>query len=649
MPDPDKAHADFDSLARDVEAWDGSAESASILRQRLRDLIPLGRAPGSAAEAVLSLLRDRLPKAGKGKGEGPLADIPVRLETFSTTWKVDAGVWAAPFLGDSAAGPWPYEDCWNISDEDGAKWARLLGRHALVDEAVKRLLLVFFLHRRRPIWLPASEGLACALRRDGPLRDLISPMWERYFPRLPKGRIPGPGWVSTEVRTKLWPAKDEKKAEEKRKGKGPGKGEEKEANGEPGGTWEDEREHAAHVGRHLVHLASCFEATRRDGETTPFTGFSAEWLASIRLRVGEPGKEKEADRTDASILLLCFEALVQNDRTAGSVLPVIPDRVSETGANEQTDEALRALARALEAREAGEAGTTALGAVLERLRKPAWRTEPDWKKRADALWGWLETAAWFRERGDAGSTDRMRELAPEAERSLDLALGGAFPGDAEDPVPVILPTLSTVLDGDVFLTVSPAARALSLVESVLFLGRRELSGLPWRSLVARAAGRDSARLESDVTVGEAGEVRIALLPHVREAAPALLLRDRRLTPAETLSLASEKNGYVAGQVAVQVERQLREAVATGGRIERPTREHQIALLWRLLQRNPPNETFSQLKVMLRGLPRSLGGPPSPLTAVVGAVLELDSLRDRMDTGLLGRDGGGRDVQLVAKA
>src|SRR5262249_29707980 len=124
----------------------------------------------------------------------------------------------------------------------------------------------------------------------------------------------------------------------------------------------------------------------------------------------------------------------------------------------------------------------------------------------------------------------------------------------------------------------------------------------WGALVKRAG--------SDLTpqTGTAAEVArsdLAVVCSGRNYSARVLLGDVRFAEKVVLHLAACQDGFVARQVAVEMERLLREAVQPlTSEDEDPSepsmREAQATLLWRLLQRNPPSVTFRELYRVLRG-------------------------------------------------
>ena len=165
------------------------------------------------------------------------------------------------------------------------------------------------------------------------------------------------------------------------------------------------------------------------------------------------------------------------------MLAALAARADEAAADEMAEAVLRDLATSL--RDDASAAAASAG-LASRLRAPRWKTRKH-AKRLDALWSWLETAAWFHARGDAAAIAAMGADAAEAGPALRLKLDGILPDGLSDPVAAVLPRLRAVLSADIFDTTADGERTARLAELLLLLDHPQVAELPWARLVARAA------------------------------------------------------------------------------------------------------------------------------------------------------------------
>jgi hypothetical protein len=477
----------------------------------------------------------------------------------------------APFIGDPELGSWAFHDPLLISDEDAVAWLPIVGRHAPPDENVRRFVRVMFRARPRTVWVPASRAFAELARRDDAAREALKKEWGACFPEgLP------PAWKDT-LRGHL--------------PKTPDAGID------------------AHRPRHLLHAVASWVAL--GGDTALLPGYSVEKFSSMKL---------PKDDADASALLLAWKALIGGEGTRPKVLPLLRDRLEEVKADEMSDQVLRDIADGLRS---DPSASAALAALESRLRKPLW-TKRSGAKQLDTLWSWLETARWFHSRGDSASVREMEANAGESSAAFRLIVEDALPGGAPHPVDALLPRLSVLLDPHVAATTAERSRNAALAELFLLLQSPAVAEFPWKSLVARAVGRDAADRMQDGPVKDVARADIALAMQPGVDIPALLLRDAVLPEKAVVRLASTVNGFVARQVAVQLERLLREA-GTG--------TPQVRLLWSVLRNDPHDSLFEQLLDILRGEP----GKPTRLHEMVAALRDLHEQRVRIRSGKGGRE------------
>lgn len=523
-----EGHSSLEALVAQVESWDGSLDSAKSLRSRVRNLPDPRRKPNGPAErAIFTARSGYLNRSGVGRPEKLAADLELARRV-------------GPFVGDPDLGPWPFHDAVRISDEDAVAWLPIVGRFAAADEHSRDFVEVMFRTRRRATWMPASLAFAAMAMRDEAMRGRLSAAFRESFPsglppKWPQGRL-----VSGSARA--------------------------------GEKVED----PVHEARHALHAACAYLAA--GGDPKDAGGLSAEKLSSMPLPAG--------DQSDASAVLWALCALAGGESTTLPVLEHLPARAKEAAADEMQEDALRAICDLLASRpEAAEARAV----VVQRLTEPRW-TKAAGLRRLDALWSWLETAAWLHSHGEEAALSALREGAGEGAPALALRLSGTLPDGHADPVEATLPRIRALLDPDVRATTDPSRLCLLLAELLVLMRDPRVGGAPWVALLRRAMG-PGAKPAAEGAAAEAARADLALALASSDEAVAVLLRESRFEPQVVMGLASSQNGFVARQVAVQMERLLRQASAG---------EPQLRLLWQLLQRDPPGVTFLALKTNLRG-------------------------------------------------
>lgn len=617
---------DFSALARDIEAWDGSPSTATDLRRRVASIKAVDR-PNSAAERNLEVVRKAYERRAALRVEritGTDADGSPRARYF------------APFVGDPALGPWPFEDG-NIRDATAALWLSVLGT-AAPGAAVRRFVTEMLRARSRLLWVPASRCLAeLALRDEECRRNLV----EGLAAALPHG-IPS-----------RWPG-----AKRDRGGALPDA-----PKGSPG-LANDGR----HSTRHLLHLACCYL-----GRGGRLANFDAAQFMKLTL---------PAEPADSSVVLLSLLELLgppgsshaSDWRTA--VIDALPARLSEVPRgkeDEQHHEAVRELAARL---------ADAPDGVAVRSAAMSWLAAASWKDAAgldqlNLLWAWLENARFAAERADEATVAAMRTNAGPASRALAQALGAQ---EATTPLPERLVELVAIFNDDVRETTSLRSQYIAAVEILLLGQLPEIAPLPWRAIVRRGAGDKAAteRLEGCVRDVAMADIVVQFSP-TDGGESITMLRRVELPERVVLGLAARNNGFLARQVALQIERMIRGGerlrtslerrraeASTGGeqaleadeQIRRELaslapraldlaadfadvspqelhdiisggildgRENRVRLLWSLLQQNPHGDLFGELRRMLRG------PSDSRLHSLVGAIAEMDALHREKTT------------------
>lgn len=464
-----------------------------------------------------------------------------------------------PFLGDPRLGAWPFQDPLTISDDDAARWLPLLGEWAVVDDSIRAFVSTFFRNRRRPIWVPAADALAVLAGRDADSMTTLQAHWSICFP----------AGLPSRLHDSLAPKNRE--------------------------AFGADKDNAAHLARHTLYAVSAYVA--RTGRAEPFKGFDPERLAGMQIPRG----------ADASVVLLSLKALLSGSATRGVVIPYLGHRASETKADAQSDDVMREMADLL--REDPECAP-AVREIEEHLARPGWRDVSD-DERIDALWSWLQTGAWFQEAGNLGALMTMRENAGEAATALSARLRDIQEPGPKDPVEDLVKNLRMILDETIYDTTPPVPRSCALAELLLALEEREVADLPWNRLLTRAYPLCTVDSHLSGPVRSVARADLALWMTERGTPPAVLLRDEAMPVEVALGLAASNNGKVAIQVAVQMERLLRESTSA---------RSQVKLLWALLMRNPPGEVFKQLGTILRGT-------GTPLHEVTQALARFDAVRE----------------------
>ena len=343
-----------------------------------------------------------------------------------------------------------------------------------------------------------------------------------------------------------------------------------------------------HRARHVLAAAAAFV-----GGGGKLEGFTVEAV----LKGAAP-----SGASDGSAFLITVRILLER----GAVEPVqmwLKKHLPATP-DDQAEDELREIVELLGDRESAAAVEAQLVA-------------PKWKKRngaeaADALWSWLATAVWMaaRRRDLAG----LHSMAGVAARALAMRLGEEVPEVEADPAAALAETIRALRDPIVWTTATAMRKAVLLVEARCLMERPDLAKVSLDAVMRRSGAPPGW----SGTVGEAGLAALPLLLSRQEIRPpAMLLRSVALEKPAVLELARDRNGFVAKQVAVQVERLLRGTDDVG----------KVTLLWSLLLADPQDEVFAELEDVLRG-------DGTPLHALVAALRALDGARDKPGTKIL---------------
>lgn len=615
----------FLELAQRIRAWDGDLESAEHLREQLRGLQAGGPLQSDEARAI-SRVSDRARKGAKSADRARRArsDLPGLLNKGGLTARA-----AAVLVGDPKLGPWPYEAWDRIEESEGRQWLHRIVEHRVaVDPAIRDLTTALFRARRRVTWMESARALASLATRDAELLEYALTTWQCAFPEGLPNAWCGP--LDPDASHRL---------------------------GHDG----------VHLVRHALYLASLMVSA---GLEVP--GLDIGELARMPL---------PADPSDQSIVLFALLPHLTGE-LRGQLLPLLSARAPELLGRALPEGAGRHLLDHL-----GDAADAAGARLAWRaaLIQARWRA-PDGDTR-DGLWAWTHTATWFKARGDQAAVEAMLGVAGPGAAAVRIALGE---GDATDLSATAADRLRDLLDPCRALALPLERRGPAYAEALGLLGSPALAEVHWPSLVARALGPEAANTTLEGTVGEVGFAGLGLLmsqarapgpngDRIYPGVPGELARNLRLSkvrraadgvggrqaatrshPNErtgelatrrkvALSLASAQDKALSRHVAIQIEQLLCAA---------PTDAERVRLVWQLLQRDPPGETFRQLNMVLRAGRRTgqrpvedADRPPTtpprvsgdtdplcdrstPLHRLVRQVAELDALREEQSLSKL---------------
>jgi hypothetical protein len=561
--------SESEDLARRLLDWDGQRESALALRQEVHELAQASQTVRPQGEVPGVRGLAKALELYRSPGRSPRTLGAWLLKDKNAQ---DAQVFA-PLLGDEAMGGWPFWEPLTLSEPETVLWSEVLERlRPSTDEPMRRFVGVGFQVRRRQTWPASCRAWASLALRDEPLRDKLARLWRLSFPQIGAG----------------WPKNGLAAASDKL---GP---------------------NSAHVLRHALFLGCAWRAM---GGDPAVAGIDGAKLASMPL---------PSDDADRSVVLASLTELLRSPDPAvadrAAMEPLLAKRAKEMGSEELSEVAFRELLSALE----GPARVALRAALIRPRWKPA---------RVDALWEWLNTAAWFQERGDEDAVNQMLAEAGEATEGLLWRLGRQSP---DSPVDELIARLAQLLDADRLAVVPLRRRAVLLAETRLLMAAEDVRPLPWTSIVNVAqVGHPHARHALRGSVEEVGEPSLCVLLAELSLTSRTLMRDVVLDPANVLRVGGIQDGFIAGQVAVQTERILRELETTSDKVR---------FLWNLLQQDPPFRTFAELGLVLRTefvLPDDGPQAPvqdNPLRAMVQAVSTLDQRRDE-----------GAGIQTIAQA
>lgn len=548
-----------------LAAWEGDEAGAAELRAAVAAAAPI-RLRGKPEPGQRVLAKAADVYASPGKGPEKLGP-----------WLAKAGnageiPFVGPLLGDPAMGRWPFEDPDHITEPDAQAWLQILAATpAVVTPALRRFVRVMFQVRRRETWMLAARAFARLALIDETLRGQLATLWATCWPE-------GLG--------ESWP-------------KAHGRG--------LSDRIDDLGREAAHLARHTLLLGCAFRAFGGDGSVCPT--LTAAKLLKMKL----PGHD-----ADRSVVIRGLEVMLEGPER-GEVVAGLPRVARQLGPDVQTEQALLDVVAAL-----GEGEEDAAAAIVRELVKARWRPA-----RLDALWAWLETAAWLQGRGGEAAgpaLEAMRANAGPAARALQMRLSGVGEGATEQ----LIDKLGVLLDRDRTRLVSPERRAALLAEARVLVESEALAEVPWAPLVRVAARGELPSPPLEGRTGEVGAASLGVLLSQLRMTSQTMMRNAKLSRQAVLQVAGLQEGFVATQVAVHTERLLRELATADGDTDADA--EQVRLMWQLLHKDPPSRTFEELSLVLRqdfvfdgGRVAYAGGL---LHEVVGAVRHMDELRDQ---------------------
>ena len=335
-----------------------------------------------------------------------------------------------------------------------------------------------------------------------------------------------------------------------------------------------------HLARHVLS-AACSHVVHNG--VVP--GFDPSKLTAV----GPP-----TDAADASALLLALTVLLRADGQRAPVSLWLGHHAPAIPADPQCDAALRGLFTNVD--------LGAAAAVRERLILPTWRSAPG-PHVLDGLCSWLETAAWFKDRGDSEAVTSMMAHAGDAGPALLTTLGER----TADPLARLLTLLPVAMDADVFATTRSVECLLA--ELLALVKTPELANIPWRPLVTRAMGPAVGASAEGGTVAQGAIGDLAMAFTERGLYVGGTYRGRWYAEDDVLRFAPRAS--MATQVGVQMERLLRLCHLEPATLDRgkaspkspprePPEERQVRLLWRLLRADPPPGAFREIGRVMRG-------------------------------------------------
>ena len=459
--------------------------------------------------------------------------------------------WLAPFLGDPAVTSWPFEAMERLSDEEVGDWLEVLA-DATPEPAVLAFAREMFQVRRRSVWPRASWLLAGLARHDVGLREEAARLIAQTFER---GAAPG----AVEAQF-------------------------------PSAPKSDLATDGGRGGRHLFHLACALVA-----RGVPLEGWSVAAVAAMQL---------PPESFDAAAMLLGLAALTRLDPTAAPIVAAVPRLLAQCAGPRaechQVHDALRRLHDSL----AGPAAEGARAELRRWLATPRWgAAEADAARRFDVLWGWLDSMEWLVR---TQALDVTTVVAGEATLALRLRID-ATPVDDADLLAI---ERLALLDDDVLASIPERRLICRMAELMLLLSRPELRDATLQALHTRALGRDHAHDAPKLPVRLVGRAWVTRRLAERGRSWSALLHDVEIDREGVLALAASHEQKLVLQVALQLERLLRQAPP----VER------VRLLFQVLRRDPPTSLFTELATLVR---RS----ETNLIELVNRLATLDRKRD----------------------
>lgn len=569
----------IDTYSRALEAWDGTPAAAHILRDNLTHVAQARAKQTDPVAQLVAKLKER-----------KVRQLPVWLGGCDPHDRQRIVAALDPLLGDVQLAAWPHDDATTISDDDSILWCTFLlwnpidlPRRYLVGPRLREFLLTMFRTRPRRTWIPAARLLGALASRDAAMREELRARWASFYPA---------------DALQLWSNSLGKR--------------------DPHSVAGKDNDDLQHMRRHLL-VAAC-EFVAHGGDEALLGGSSPRAIA-LELKL--------TDKSDASTALTALGMLLRQPALHEGLAASACKRIATLPLDPQGVASLRDLVDHL-APSATPATLEMTRAALDRLQAPTWR-DAHGQEGCDLLWCWLDTAIWLAGRGDARTLEQMRDTAAEAAPALALRLTDALPGHAADPAEALVPRLRKLLDPVTFDTTPDPWRAVLVAETLLLLDLTPVRGLPWGKLLERALGRPPAVAQGSVAAMARAYLALHLVDHGWEL--RTLLRDQRFEREAVLHLAGPDidSGFVARQVAVQLERLLREARGP---------EAQLRLLWDFLHRDPHPEACRQLRLVLRE-------GTGTVAELVEQVKLLDAIRDQAKHPAAGRKAPRHDQPLPA--
>ena len=591
-PNRNLSDPEVQALVRQVSEYTGDPSQAQSMQECASQFSNItGRPSKSAEQAVQKAATFARGKSVDGafgirsystSGQGALSDEDKQLAAY-----------LAPFLGMEVKGAASYHDPLKIDDQSSIAWANYIASHPVApDERMDVFIDTLFRVRPRNLWLPAAEALAALAFRGDEISEycLLELCHKHDYDPMTVGHV---------------------SAKQKSV------------------TMDDDNRH---LGRHLRYAAACWLAG----------GGSAQKLPSHMQAL--PTSDLPQDSTAASIELCCLAARLRAVADRSAFVPLLARYLepARQKMDKVVEEALRFLFESLAPAVAGDPSLkTGCEALEKALLNPLWLNARQ-TVTVDLMLSWLQSI----DLASKHQTDPTRRLATQ-HPLLALLLNIRFsPESVAAPADLLTARLKDIFTPARLAAKSRFQRVLCIVEALALIEHPDISsrdssgnwcGLDWAALLQ--AGQ-VPELPVALITGPAGQAAVTdlicwlaklcvdtpengLLTGARpqwfgrkdfsDYVPLQAIRHHTADEQTVVALTQAHHQGVTNQVAVQAERILR---AYHGKPDA-----QIRFLWRLLEKDPLDEVFKEIKSDLRK-----GGRQNSLVDILKALERMDQSR-----------------------